>query len=170
MAVEPNIILLSGEHDSDGFDCGEPSLNTFLRQYALQHMRKNMSRTWLLAEGIHILAYATLCVGEVRRDDTPVRNVRSLPRHAIPVLRLARLATDLQHRGRGFATRLLVDALQKAFLLSTSAGLHAVEVHALSESASKFYRSFGFCPLKDDRHHLYLPIATIVDAFDNPSA
>ncbi|QKK02993.1 MAG: hypothetical protein HND55_10275 [Pseudomonadota bacterium] len=39
--------------------------------------------------------------------------------------------------------------------------IHAVEVVAINESARSFYRNYGFHPLRDDRHHLYLPIATV---------
>ncbi|MFA6235163.1 MAG: GNAT family N-acetyltransferase [Bacteroidota bacterium] len=169
MAVESRIVLLRDAHDRDKFDCGESSLNTFLRQYALQHMRKNMSRTWVLTDGESVLAYSTLCMGELRRDDLPESEKRKLPHHPIPVLRLARLATDLMHRRKGYATHMLVDALQKTVLLSTTVGLHAVEVHALNSTAQQFYLAFGFHPLTDNPHHLYLPLATIAEAFDIPT-
>lgn len=167
MAADAKIVLLQEGHNRDAFDCGETSLNDFLRQYAIQHMRKNMSRTWVLAEDDSILAYSTLCMGELRRDDLPESEKRRLPHHPIPVLRIAHLATDLKHRSKGHATHMLVDALQKAVLLSTTVGLHAVEVHALNNTAQQFYLAFGFHPLTDDPHHLYLPIATIAEAFSN---
>jgi GNAT superfamily N-acetyltransferase len=166
MASEPSITLLLDTHDREGFDCGESSLDEFLRRYALQHMRKNVSRTWVLAEDAEILAYITLCLGEILRTDIPPGTQRRLPHHAIPVLRIARLATATQHQGKGHATRLLVDALQKAVIISSVAGLHAIEVHALNNTAEAFYSSFGFRSLVDSNHHLYLPLATAAEAFE----
>jgi GNAT superfamily N-acetyltransferase len=166
MASEASITLLLDAHDREGFDCGESSLDEFIRRYALQHMRKNVSRTWVLAEGVEILAYITLCLGEILRTDIPPETQRRLPRHAVPVLRIARLATATRHRGKGHATRLLVDALQKAVIISSVAGLHAIEVHALNDTAELFYKSFGFRSLVDSKHHLYLPLATVAEAFE----
>ncbi len=40
------------------------------------------------------------------------------------------------------------------------AGVYAVEVDALHESAAQFYARYGFVPLRDNPLHLYLPMRT----------
>jgi hypothetical protein len=40
-------------------------------------------------------------------------------------------------------------------------GVRAVEVDAIDEMARNFYLKFGFKPLLDDPHHLYLPTQII---------
>ena len=38
---------LTGDHDRNGFDCGAEALNLWLRQTALQHQAKGISRTFV---------------------------------------------------------------------------------------------------------------------------
>ncbi len=57
--------LLSGNHDRESFDCGEPALNEFLLKTARQHIRKGISRTFVLIDETvpnDILGYYTLTV------------------------------------------------------------------------------------------------------------
>lgn len=45
--------------------------------------------------------------------------------------------------------------------LSTKIGIQAVEVDAINEAAIRFYKKYGFISLKDDSHHLFLPMKVI---------
>ena len=56
---------------------------------------------------------------------------------------------------------LLIDALRRAEYLSGQVGIRAVEVDAIDEAARNFYLKFGFTPLLDNAHHLFLPIHVI---------
>jgi len=42
-----HIELLATHHRSEGFDCGEPALNQFLRQQAGQQQHKGFSKTYV---------------------------------------------------------------------------------------------------------------------------
>ena len=83
----------------------------------------------------------------------------------MPVILLARLAVDRTAQGQGLSEALLLDALERCSALSESLGLHAVEVDAIDQQASVFYRKYGFVPLLDHDLHLFLPIATLRDLF-----
>ena len=87
-----------------------------------------------------------------------------MPKHPVPVVLLARLAVDQSVQGKGLGEGLFLDALQWTLDLSAGLGVHAVEVDALNDTATRFYRKYGFTPLVDDPLHLYLPIATVEDA------
>lgn len=41
------ILVLTGSHDRNGFDCGVEALNLWLRQTAMQHQTKGISRTFV---------------------------------------------------------------------------------------------------------------------------
>lgn len=69
---------------------------------------------------------------------------------------LARLAVDQKHEGQGNATRMLIEALERALRASQAIGAVAVEVHAKDEDARRFYTKFGFRNLDHDLH-LWLP-------------
>jgi GNAT superfamily N-acetyltransferase len=157
--IEP----LRPDHDRSDFDCGEESLNRFLREFAGQHARKDMSRTYVAipAGARTIVGYYCLSSGSISFETLPLDAARRLPRHPIPTAHLGRLAVDRRHQGRGLGERLLVDALQRVLDAADRIGIHAVTVHALNDRARSFYLSYGFIPLADDPGHLFLPMATI---------
>jgi GNAT superfamily N-acetyltransferase len=154
--IEP----LSSKHDRSTFDCGEPSLNTYLRQYAKQNDEKGLGRTYVAVTPgeTRIEGYYTISTGAVTFEQVPEK----LPRYPIPVVHLGRLAVDLQTQGKGLGEILLIDALKRAGQASKQLGIYAVEVHALNERARSFYLKYGFTPLLDDELHLYLPMRTIL--------
>ena len=45
--------------------------------------------------------------------------------------------------------------------LAGQLGIRAVEVDAIDDDARRFYLKFGFTPLADDAHHLFLPMHVI---------
>ena len=156
MIIEP----LSSKHDRSTFDCGEASLNTYLRQYARQNDEKELGRTYVAVTPgeTHIEGYYTISTGAVTFEQVPEK----LPRYPIPVVHLGRLAVDMRSQGKGLGEILLIDALKRAAQVSKQLGIYAVEVYALNERARNFYLSYGFTPLLDDQLHLYLPMKAIL--------
>ncbi len=153
--IEP----LSASHDRESFDCGEPSLNDFLKRFARQNDEKGLGRTFVAVEAGSpaIKGYYTLSNGSLKFDNVPEK----LPRYPIPVAHLGRLAVDVSARGQGLGEYLLLDALARIAALAGQIGIYAVEVYALSEQAKNFYLKYGFRPLLDDALHLYLPMKAV---------
>jgi len=46
-------------------------------------------------------------------------------------------------------------------------GIYAVDLWSKDEDARKFYLKYSFLTLKDDPLHLYLPIGTVQQMFEN---
>jgi GNAT superfamily N-acetyltransferase len=157
--IEP----LGKHHRREKFDCGEESLNTFLRAHAGQNARKDISRTYVaVAEATGAVAgYYTLSSGSVAFENLPDEAAGRLPRYPVPVAHLGRLAVDLQYRGQGLGGILLVDALKRVLSSANQIGIYAVTVEALNATAKQFYEAHGFLKLRDDEKHLFLPMATI---------
>lgn len=155
MIIEP----LTSKHDRNSFDCGEPSLNTYLKQYARQNDEKGLGRTYVAVEPgqTRIEGYYTISTGAVTFEQVPEK----LPKYPIPVVHLGRLAVDLRSQGKALGELLLIDALKRAAQASEQLGIYAVEVRALNENARRFYLKYGFTSLLDDEMHLYLPMRTI---------
>ncbi len=160
MGSDLRIVPLDRNHDREGFDCGDAGLNLFLQRGALQNRNAGFSVTYVLTEGVsrRILAYYTIAAGEIACGLQSEKDTKSLPRYPVPVLRLCRLAVDRTFQKRGYGGSMLVDVLRRALHLSSSLGLHAVEVDALNDTARNFYRRYGFRSLPDDTLHLYLPL------------
>jgi len=154
---------LDASHDRTGFDCGEPVLDDFLRQFARQNARKGLSMTYVAVEpgSRVVLAYYSVSSGQVSCDALSDTQRAGLPRYPVPVVRLVRLATHRPVQRRGLGRLMVVDALRRTLKLADDLGVHAVEVEALTAKARDFYRSLGFEPLRDDDQHLYLPVRTI---------
>lgn len=154
-AIEP----LTASHDRESFDCGETSLNEFLKRFARQNNEKGLSRTYVAVRSgePRIYGYYTISSGSVGFEAVP----QNLPRYPVPVVHLGRLAVDNSHKGLRLGHALLADALLKVMSISEQIGISAIEVYALNEAARDFYLKFGFTELLDDRRHLYLSIGKV---------
>jgi GNAT superfamily N-acetyltransferase len=159
MKLDFAIELLDKKHKRENFDCGEESLNQFLKKYARQNQEKGFGRTFvaILPDKREVLGYYTLSAGSVSFEIIPDK----VPRYPIPTAHLGRLATDLSMRKQGLGELLLIDALQRVVLVAEKVGIYAVELFALSENAKNFYQKYGFVALNDDDKHLYLPVETL---------
>ena len=157
--IEP----LDRKHDRSGFDCGRESLNTFLSRHAAQNARKNISRTYvyLPADSNVVTGYYTLSSDSISFDTLPADIAARLLRYPVPTAHLGRLAVDARFQACGIGGILLFNALKRIEVLADQIGICAVTVHALDDKAICFYRAFEFRPLKDNPHHLFLPLATI---------
>lgn len=155
-------------HDRSAFTCGQPSLDEFLQSRVNQYERRRLGKTFVavLPGEQRVLAYYTLAAGVVTFEHLPNQAARKLPKHPIPVILLARLAVDQSTQGKRLGERLLLDALERSLILSRSLGVHAVEVHAIDDSAVAFYVKYGFTPLMDNPRHLYLPLGTVAELFE----
>jgi predicted GNAT family N-acyltransferase len=154
-------------HQKSEFDCGNQDLNDFLHKYAAQNERKGISTTYVATHKgeTKVLAYYSISSGQVSCETLPESTRRKLPRYPIPVVKLGRLATDIQVQNRGIGRIILVDALERILMLSSELGMFAVEVDAKSSKAKRFYLKMGFEPLVDDEYHLYLPFNTVRKLF-----
>ena len=149
------ITNLAITHDAADFDCDSAELNRFIRLYALAGQKANISRTYVAVNGVEIIGYHTLVVGNVVYDDAPERLAKGLPRYPIPMLLLARLAVDCRWQGRGIGAALVVDAMRRTLQVADIAGVRALLVHARDDSARGFYMHLGFEPFQDEPFVLY---------------
>lgn len=158
--------VAKGLHDLKGFDCGKPEMNEFLAKRAVRHAKLGLSRTYVLPEPstsgkAPISAYFTLVNSAVSRQFIPADH--SLPHYPIPVILLARLAVDQQHKGQGLGQKTLIYALRKAVAVSR-AGLSAygLILDVLDQEALGFYQHFGiFKPFTDDPMRLFVSMKTV---------
>lgn len=158
-------VPLTLDHDLSEFDCGEPSLNDWLKHRALKN-ESRFSRTYVVCDGEKVVAYFCISAGSVERSLAPGKLRRNAP-DAIPVSVIGRLAVSRDRAGHGLGADLLSDALRRIAIASQSIGIGAVLVHAKDESAKRFYLSCAeFTEYPADSRILFLPIETVIAAFD----
>jgi GNAT superfamily N-acetyltransferase len=123
--------------------------------------RADGAQTYVGVSGEEIIGYYTLVVGHVAYEDAPDRLVKGLSRNAVPVMLLARLATDLAWQGKGVGAGLLRNAMQRTVQAADIAGIRAFLVHAKDDKAKAFYEHFNFQPSPTDPYHLQLLVKDI---------
>jgi GNAT superfamily N-acetyltransferase len=135
---------LAADHRTEGFSCGEASLDEWLRRRALVNQTTGASRTFVVTDDQgQLLAYYALAAGAVSHQESPGSIRRNMP-EPIPVMVLARLAVDQRLQGRQVGGALLKDALRRAAAVAQNVGVRALLVHALNEDARQFYIHYGF--------------------------
>lgn len=153
---------LTRAHNRAAFDCGDESMNKFLREYARKNAQEELGITYVLVPAPGdptILGYYTLVMTEIAGDLMPPE--AQPPLATIPAALLGRLATDINHRSAGLGKLLVADCLRRVVRLSDDIGVHLIAVDALNEKARGFYQKhFGFQALADDPNHLYLLVKT----------
>lgn len=140
--------LLTSEHDLSSFDCERhPSLNLWLKRFALMNQSSGDSRTYVVKRGEKVVGYYSLAPGSISRRDATARAAKAAP-DPIPMVLLARLAVDKTEQGQGLGKALLKDALKRAYAGAEIIGGRAILVHAIDQKAADFYGYFGFeaCP------------------------
>ncbi len=112
---EWRIERLARGHVREAFDCGKSSLNAFIQTLVSQYEKRSLGRTYvaLRGEDRRVQGYYTLSSGAVEAGSLPANQAKKLPRHAVPVVLLARLAVDQSVHGRGLGGFLLRDALTR---------------------------------------------------------
>lgn len=135
---------LSSEHVLADFTCGESSLDDWLRRRAFANQVSGASRTFVVCDAHgQVMGYYALAAGSVSPMAAPGNIRRGMP-DPIPVLVLGRLAVDRRAQGLSLGASLLRDAVGRAVAVAENAGVRALLVHALNESAKAFYLRHGF--------------------------
>lgn len=135
---------LTASHQLDEFECGEPSLDEWLKRRALANQSSCASRTFVvLDDDGRARGYYALAAGAVSHKSA-ISNVRRNMPDPVPVMVLGRLAVDRGAQGQQLGAALLQDAVKRALSVSSNAGVRALLVHALHERAKQFYERYGF--------------------------
>lgn len=134
---------ITSTHDISHVDCSVPSLDDWLRRRALHNQATGASRCFVVAERDIVIGFDSLSAGVIERAAEPGRMRRQAP-DPLPVLLLGRMAVDRRWQNRAIGQGMLRDALLRALAVSAEAGVFAVFVHAMSDSAGQFNLSRGF--------------------------
>ncbi len=135
---------LSALHLLEGFECGEPVLDEWVKRRALANQSSGASRTFVVADQERqVRGYYAMAAGAVAHQLAAGGIRRNMP-DPVPVMVLARLAVDRRAQGRHLGASLLQDAVNRAVAVSRNAGVRALLVHALNDQAKQFYERYGF--------------------------
>jgi GNAT superfamily N-acetyltransferase len=140
------IRALRASDDRSTFESGDEALDRFFRKYAGQNQfRHYLGVTYVAVDGGRVLGFATVAPGQLEIEELPAAARKKVPRHPLPILRLARLAVDRAAQSQGLGTQLLRFVCRLAAKMADDYGCAGVVVDAKPE-AVKFYAKYGFIP------------------------
>lgn len=158
MIREPEV--LHEGHQLEGFDSGEPSLDTWLIHRAWKNQQSGASRCYVITDEERVIGYYVLAAGSINRSDVPKPMQRNMP-NPIPVMVLGRLAIARQKQKQGLGKALLRDAILRTLQAAEIGGIVALLVHALNDQAAAFYQQEDFTPSPIDDKVLLLRLKDI---------
>lgn len=147
---------LQRSDDASGFDCGQPALNQYIKNFAWANQRSDSAQNYVLATGTTIHAFYSLTVGSVLHEESPSRITKGLAKYPVPVMILARFAVDLSLQRMGIGRSMLKDALSRINNVADMVGIRACIVHAKDDKVREWYEKFGFEAGPADPYRMYL--------------
>jgi len=141
----------------ESFECGERTLDLWLKTKALANEVNGGSRTFVSfsTETGELAGYFSLASHAVEHDDLRAKLRRNMPA-PLPVILLGRLAVSKHYQRHGLGESLLYEAVRIAKIAAESIGVAALVVHPISEEAAAFYRKHGFSLAKTKKNMLFL--------------
>jgi GNAT superfamily N-acetyltransferase len=124
----------------------------------MQAQSSGSARTFVVAEGLRVVGYFSLAVGQADAMEVPDRIRKGMGRYPVPVVILARLAVSLKDQGKGIGVGMLQEAIRRTIAVAEQAGVRALLTHPIDEDAARFYRRFGFesSPIREQQLLLLL--------------
>ena len=148
-------------HDRKSFDCGEQSLNQYLRQHANQVIKRRINKVFVASRPEtpqQVVGYYSLSAFSLDVNDLPEKSRKGPPRYPVPAVLLGQFAVAEFHQGKGFGSFLFTDALKRISRASQAMAVYAVVVDALNDRAAEFYQRRDFTPMPDWPLKLFLAI------------
>ena len=154
---------LAAHHELEDFNCGEASLDDWLKRRARANQASGASRTYVVCEDLRAMGYYALASGALTVESALGRFRRNVP-DPIPVAVFARLAVDRSFQGRGVGRALFRDGARRVVHASDAIGIRGIIVHAISEEARKFYLALGFDPCRNEPMMLVVTLSDLRNA------
>jgi ribosomal protein S18 acetylase RimI-like enzyme len=153
---------LAPAHDRQGFSCGAPALDRYLRELVGQDVRRRISNCFVALDPAGVIAgYYSFAATSLPITELASEAAKRLPRYPLlPAALIGRLAIDCRFQGQGLGGALVVDAIGRA--AQAEPAIFALVVDAKDEAAVRFYLHHGFQRFTSRPQSLFLPIAEAV--------
>lgn len=172
MIQELAIEMINDEFDYDigEFDCGEETLNTFLKDHLKRQHDGQILKGYVLvtkAQKPKLLGYYTLSGSCFERKMLPSKTQqRKIPYQNAPSITLGRLAIDKSIQGQGWGELLVTHAMNVVWDASKAVGIYGLFVEALNDKAKRFYTRLDFIQLVGENNNLlFYPTKSIEKLF-----
>jgi ribosomal protein S18 acetylase RimI-like enzyme len=146
--VDITIRKLEAPAQTDEFDCGNSSLNDYLRRDARQNQRRMFGVTHVAVSGgeqpCKVIGYFTLANTSIPRQGLPESLLKGVPKYqGLPAFLLARLAVDKAFQGRQIGELLLSRCYEHCLYLAKYSGARYLIADA-KPAAISWYERYNF--------------------------
>lgn len=151
------IVVLDSAHERTKFNCGNESLDNYLKTQVSQDVKRKLSSCFVMIDKDNtVKGYYTFSSASIPREDLPLSISKKLPRayQNPPATLLGRLAVDESLAGQGIGGSLLTEALERSYYQSELIGSMAVIVDPIDDNAKQFYEKYGFLQLDSGKMFL----------------
>lgn len=151
--------LLTPDHEIEDFDCGEVSLNDWLKRRALKNMGRDATRVYVLRESgtRQVVAWYGLSTASISSQVVSGSMQRKMP-DPIPALLLGRLAVARSFQKAGLGRALLADCIERSIKISDIGAARLLLTHPLNATVKAFYERYGFVSLPGEPDTLALDL------------
>lgn len=163
-------IFQPDRQDTRTFTCGEPELDTWLRDKAADAARARVAQTFVWVDDTSghdsVVAYYALSAHAVPRIEAPSRIGRGVP-DPVPAALIGKLALDVRLHGQRLGELLLVDALQRIVDASSEGpAVRAIVVDAATDAGRRLYAKLGFVATPNRPDRMLIRTETVVKALN----
>lgn len=155
--IEP----LNKKHTRTDFSCGNGRIDNYFREIVSQDVKRKYATCFVAREIAtdRVAGFYTLSSSNVPLNEVPEPLAKKLPRYpSVPAVLIGWLGRHSDYAGQGLGEALLFDSIKT--VATSPVGAHAIFADAIDEGAASFYAAFGFVPLMERPHKLYLPMMT----------
>ena len=152
------LVPLGGRHRLEDFECGEDSLDRYLRNEARRAQRSGESQThvWEAHDGESVGAYFTIAPAVVSGRDVAHKR---RPTEQFPVLLLAKLALCTDLRGQRLGDQLILDVLGVILQAANLVGGRFIIVDAQNNKVLQRYQDWDYTPIEGS-YRLWMKVQT----------
>jgi len=168
---------LESSDRTDEFDCGNASLNEYLRRYAPKDQRRMFGVTYVAVccdPPCKVIGYFTLANTSIPRQGIPEDLLKGLPKYqGLPAFLLGRLAVDKTHHKKGIGEVLLSRCFEHCLTISKVSGARYL-VADVKPSAITWYERFNFLRIDGNQNaesiKMFVDLDTVRSAVDGKAA
>lgn len=161
-----SLALLGAGHRVDGFACGDPDIDRFLRHLAAGEQALRLSQVYVVAQpGGDVVAYFTLSPVTVRVEPALLERLQvgAVPYPVIGGFLLGRLGVATPWQRQGLGEALVMSAARIARRESLVVGGMFLAVDPKDDRLARWYASQDFASLGPRTRRMLLPLRRVPD-------
>lgn len=159
------------------FDCGNGSLNDYLRRYAHTNQRRMFGVTYVAVcsqpSPTKVIGYFTIANTSIPRNGIPEVLLKGLPKYQdLPAFLLGRLAVDMDFQGKHIGEALLIRCFECCLTVAKVSGARYL-IADVKPSAVGWYERFNFRKIEGgqniDSVKMFVDLEVVKSAIDHRS-